>query len=45
MAELLLKTGAYDDATAGEMLRENWVPDTCGRIKTSKALSELLESH
>ena len=45
VAELLLKTGAYDDATAREMLHENWFPDTCGRIETSKALSELLESH
>jgi uncharacterized protein len=45
VAELLLKTGAYDDATAREMLRENWVPDTCGRIETSTALSKLLESH
>jgi uncharacterized protein len=45
VAELLMKRGAYDGSTAGEMLRNNWVPDTCGLIDTSKALSELLESH
>jgi ankyrin repeat protein len=45
VAELLLTTGAYDATTTGEILRENWVPDTCGRIETTKALSELLEGH